>query len=133
MRSGRPLARSASKEATGGDLRFIQTLPFTRAWDRMGLTDDDLRALELSLASDPALGPVVPGTGGLRKVRFAAKGSSRGKRGGYRIGYVHYEPQRVFVLVAAYDKTDKADLTPDDKKFIQIYIRSFQIELERGL
>jgi hypothetical protein len=114
-------------------LRFIQTQPFSKAWDRLGLTDDDLRVLELSLASNPDLGPVVAGTGGLRKARFAAKGSARGKRGSYRIGYVHYEEHYVFVLVAAYDKTEKADLSPDDKKFIRTYIRSFQKELEEGL
>lgn len=99
----------------------------------MGLTDDDLRALELTLASDPKCGPVVPGTGGLRKIRFAARGSSRGKRGGYRIAYVHDEQYCVFVLVSAYDKTQKSDLTADDKKLIQAFIRRFQAELERGL
>ena len=114
-------------------MRFIQTVPFSRAWDRFGLTDDDLRALELSLVSNPDIGPVVPGAGGLRKVRFAARGSSRGKRGGYRIGYIHFENYYAFVLVAAYDKSEKADLTYDDKRFIQTYIRSVQTELEQGL
>ena len=87
----------------------------------------------MTLASDPKCGSVVPGTGGLRKVRFAARALPRGKRGGYRITYVHYEKYGVFVLVSAYDKTQKSDLTPDDKKLAQVLIRSFQADLERGL
>jgi len=116
----------------GGDLRFIHLPAFSRAWDRLGLTDDDLRALEASLMSDPTQGVVVPGTGGLRKVRFAAKHSHRGKRGGYRVCYVHYERFFVIALATAYDKTDKADLDSNETKAMRALIRAVQGEIERG-
>jgi len=35
--------------------------------------------------TDPEAGPVIPGSGGVRKLRWAAPG--RGKRGGYRVIY----------------------------------------------
>ncbi|HEY7117367.1 MAG TPA: hypothetical protein VH475_12315 [Tepidisphaeraceae bacterium] len=71
--------------------RFIE-LPYFRAkWIHLGLTDDDLRALQLALTAAPDRWPVVSGTGGLRKVRFAKSKSNRGKSGSFRIRYVYFE------------------------------------------
>jgi hypothetical protein len=52
-------------------LSFVQLALFSANWKRMSLTDDDLRALEASIACSPDGHPVVRGTGGLRKIRFA--------------------------------------------------------------
>jgi len=49
------------------------------------LTDEEYGALQESLMRNPDVGPVIPGSGGIRKMRWAAQG--RGKRGGYRIIY----------------------------------------------
>ena len=63
---------------------FIETRLFTRlVLDYM--TDDEYSGLQRALMSDPEAGPVIPGSGGVRKVRWAAPG--RGKRGGYRVIY----------------------------------------------
>ena len=40
------------------------------------------REMETAIAADPTAAPVIPGTGGIRKLRWA--GSGRGKRGGVR-------------------------------------------------
>lgn len=58
---------------------FIQTNEFVKKWEEMGLTDEDLRRLELEIMKNPHAGTVIQGTGGLRKMRFAFEGS--GKRG----------------------------------------------------
>ena len=113
-------------------MRFIHLPAFTRRWDRLGLTDEDLRDLEVAIMADPGQGVVVPGTGGLRKMRFAARGSHRGKRGGYRVCYVHFERYYVIALATVYDKTDKADLSPGEKRAMQTLIRAVQGELEQG-
>lgn len=42
---------------------FIQTKEFTRNWDELGFSDDDLRRLELQIMSDPQIGAVMRGTG----------------------------------------------------------------------
>ncbi|MFO1393633.1 MAG: hypothetical protein U1F09_07745 [Steroidobacteraceae bacterium] len=61
---------------------FIETRLFTRLVLEY-LDDDEYRALQQTLIQQPEAGPVIPGTGGVRKLRWAAQG--RGKRGGYRI------------------------------------------------
>jgi hypothetical protein len=65
------------------------------------------------LATDPKCGVVVPGSGGIRKVRFGF--GTRGKSGGARIIYLYTgEGLPVFVL-AAFAKNEKADLSPAER------------------
>jgi hypothetical protein len=47
------------------------------------LTDDEYRRLQQALVADPELGAVIPGSGGIRKVRWGIAG--RGSRGGRRV------------------------------------------------
>jgi hypothetical protein len=61
---------------------FIETRAFTKLVLEY-LTDAEYVALQSALIADPEAGPVVPGSGGVRKLRWAAPG--RGKRGGHRI------------------------------------------------
>ena len=56
---------------------FIQTDEFIKNWERLGLTDDDLRRLELEIMKNPQVGPVIQGTGKLRKMRFAFENKER--------------------------------------------------------
>ena len=67
---------------------FIQTDEFSRNWDEFGFTDDDLRRLEFDIMMKPHKYPVMQGTGGLRKARFAFK--HHGKSGGVRVCYVDF-------------------------------------------
>jgi hypothetical protein len=65
-------------------LSFVETRLFTK----LGLTylsDEEYGALQQAMAQDPNAGPVIPGSGGVRKLRWAAPG--RGKRGGHRVIY----------------------------------------------
>ena len=50
---------------------FIELPMFRSKWKTLGLNDDDLRRLQLELLSDPKVGAVMQGTGGVRKMRFA--------------------------------------------------------------
>ena len=50
---------------------FIEVPLFTKRWKEIGLSDDDLLALQVMLLKNPESGPVMEGTGGIRKVRFA--------------------------------------------------------------
>jgi hypothetical protein len=68
------------------------------------------------LAADPACGVVIPGSGGIRKVRFGF--GARGKRGGARIIYLFSgEGLPVFIL-AAFAKNEKADLSPAERNVL---------------
>jgi hypothetical protein len=66
-------------------------------------------ALQLELLQRPSLGDVIPGTGGLRKTRVALRG--RGKRGGARIIYFWHPQTARLLMLYAYSKNEREDLT----------------------
>ena len=85
---------------------FIETRLFSRLI-RDYLTDEDYAALQWELIQSPKAGPVIRGSGGVRKLRWAATG--RGKRGGYRVIYFLCQPKREIWMLTIYPKnvTDK--------------------------
>jgi mRNA-degrading endonuclease RelE of RelBE toxin-antitoxin system len=80
---------------------FIETRLFTRLVIEY-LTDEEYGALQESLMRNPDVGQVIPGSGGIRKVRWAAQG--RGKRGGYRIIYYVRRTHGVIWMLTMYPK-----------------------------
>lgn len=58
---------------------FIETSYFTRVIGKY-LSDEELAKLEAYLIEDPEAGDIIQRTGGIRKIRWAAKG--KGKSGG---------------------------------------------------
>jgi hypothetical protein len=76
---------------------------------RKGLLDDDeLFGLMEWLAVHPETGKVIPGSGGLRKVRWAAKG--HGKRGGVRVIYFWWTADDRILLLDIYAKGKQENL-----------------------
>jgi len=61
---------------------FVETTRFTREVHRI-LTDDEYTKLQWRLIEFPDAGDVIPGSGGIRKIRLSAKG--KGSRGGARV------------------------------------------------
>jgi mRNA-degrading endonuclease RelE of RelBE toxin-antitoxin system len=80
---------------------FIETRLFTKLVIEY-LTDEEYGALQESLMRNPDVGPVIPGSGGIRKIRWAAQG--RGKRGGYRIIYYVRRTHGVIWMLTMYPK-----------------------------
>ena len=70
-------------------------------------------ALLLFLATSPDVGDVIPETGGIRKVRWAAKG--RGKRGGLRVIYYYHSERFPIFLLTVFAKNQKANLTMTER------------------
>jgi hypothetical protein len=75
---------------------------------------DGTQALAVYLVDYPNAGDVIPGSGGVRKLRWAAKG--KGKRGGARIIYLYVVVAARIYLMRCYAKNVKTDLTADEKK-----------------
>ncbi len=102
------------------DVRTFKYLAgFPREWERLGLDDEDLRELELSILAHPEAGAVMAGTGGLRKLRFSPSRWRRGKSGSLRIGYAHDARVEKVLILAVYAKGDKSNLTPAERREIK--------------
>ncbi len=90
-------------------IEIVETPVFTKQVLEL-LDDDSYRALQLELIVRPHAGPIIPGSGGLRKIRWA--GSGHGKRGGVRIIYYWLaEDDQIFMLYM-YPKNERSDLNP---------------------
>jgi hypothetical protein len=75
---------------------------------------DSIEAVAVYLIDHPDAGDVMPGAGGARKLRWAAKG--KGKRGGARIIYLYVLIAARIYLLRCYAKNAKTDLTTDEKR-----------------
>lgn len=91
---------------------FVETTTFTRLLPSY-LDDAEYAELQALLASYPAAGTVVRGTGGLRKIRWRSK--QRGKRGGIRVVYFWRARADRIYLLTLYGKAVKKDLTPAER------------------
>jgi mRNA-degrading endonuclease RelE of RelBE toxin-antitoxin system len=97
-------------------MEFIETPVFTRTLTEL-LSDEEYRHLQTLLRLDPAVGAVVAGTGGIRKVRWAQGG--RGKRGGVRIIYYHAASRGAILMLLIYPKNEQATLSPAQKSALR--------------
>ncbi|HWE38037.1 MAG TPA: hypothetical protein VG406_15810 [Isosphaeraceae bacterium] len=101
---------------------FIETSEFSE-WVRTYLDDDDLSVLQRDLLTDPRRGAVMPGCGGLRKLRLADPRRGKGKRGGARVVYLVIEELRQIHLITIYGKDQKDDLSAQDRELYRQFVR----------
>jgi mRNA-degrading endonuclease RelE of RelBE toxin-antitoxin system len=92
----------------------VLQVPKFKAEATVLIGESGIEALAVYLIDHPDAGEVIPGAGGLRKLRWAAKG--KGKRGGARIIYVYVATAARVYLLSCYAKNVKTDLTTDEKK-----------------
>lgn len=94
-------------------MQLIVTTTYERAIRKL-IAEDARERMEAQIVANPADAPVIPGTGGIRKLRWA--GSGRGKRGGIRtIYYYHADPAAVYLPMAC-AKADREDMKLADNK-----------------
>lgn len=92
-------------------IEFIETSLFTRQIKQIA-TDDELKALQITLIGRPDVGDLIQGTGGLRKVRMAT--GNQGKSGSARVIYFLATKEIIYLLMV-YPKTIKDSLTDTEK------------------
>ena len=108
-------------------LTFIESPSFTRELAELW-PDAEYAAFQQFLAANPARGDVIPGLGGLRKVRWAAKG--KGKRGGARVIYLLLVQPGIIYLFQAYTKGDITDLSPEQKKRLRVAVDEIKTQFQ---
>ena len=80
---------------------FVEAPLFTRLVGEY-LTDGEYAALQQALSQNPELGNVIPGSGGVRKLRWGTR--ARGKRGGVRVIYFVRNEAGVIWMLTIYAK-----------------------------
>jgi hypothetical protein len=96
-------------------MEFIEAPAFTRYVSEY-LADDEYRRLQGQLADNPELGDLMPGTGGLPKLRWADPKRGKGRRCGLRVIYYYFLADQQIWLMTLYSKDEASDLTPREKK-----------------
>lgn len=89
---------------------FIETSVFTQQVADY-LTDDEYSQLQYMLIGYPEFGKVIPGSGGLRKIRWGT--GDRGKRGGLRVIYYWVTEKDQILMLFLYPKNKMSDLSPE--------------------
>ena len=105
-------------------MEFIETPVFTKLIAAL-LSDEEYRLLQDDIAKNPQVGDVIPGGGGIRKLRFAIPGS--GKRGGARLIYYWQSSKHKTYMLLAYTKAKKENLEPEQIAVLKALVK----ELER--
>lgn len=95
---------------------FVETTSFTRRMMSL-LTDEEYSRLQQVLVERPDIGNIIKGSGGIRKVRWAAGG--QGKSGGARIIYYWAVRQDTVLMLTVYAKNERQDLTDQELKVLR--------------
>jgi hypothetical protein len=77
----------------------------------------------------PEVGVVMPGTGGLRKVRFASAKGNKGKSGSERVCYALFPTPGLVLMVTAFGKDDKANLTAAERNAVRAMLTRYGAQL----
>ena len=104
-------------------MTVVEVEPFStkarQVWDE----DDKLEFIGF-VAHHPEAGALIPGTGGVRKLRWGRPGM--GKRGGVRVVYYYHDRTLPLFLLTVYAKSERADLTPRERQAIRKLVQKLK-------
>lgn len=107
-------------------MTLVELPEYIRDVDRL-LDEESQDKLKGFLSLNPHAGQVMPGTGGVRKLRWARPGS--GKSGGVRVIYYFYNETMPLFLLNMFGKNEKANLSKAEcnklAKLIPILIKTY--------
>jgi len=97
-------------------VRIVRTHRYVKDIKKLKASVEDVDAMERMIAADPFVGTLIQGLKGVRKARFRI--GNRGKSGGGRAIYYVMMADDTVLMITAYAKAEKEDLSPDDRKAI---------------
>ena len=101
-----------------------ETPIFSRQADKL-FNEEERRELIDFLAENPLAGDRIPGTGGVRKLRFAVAG--RGKRGGVRVIYYFLDETVPIYALLVYAKAVQTNMTQEEKRAVSALAKALRI------
>jgi hypothetical protein len=104
---------------------IIETEIFTRLITEI-MKDDEYRLLQESLIKKPDIGPIIKGSGGLRKARWKLEG--KGKSGGVRFIYYWVSEDDQIIMMYIYPKSKQVNLTPNQITLLRKVIERWKHE-----
>lgn len=96
-------------------IEFIETAEFTKKVIHY-IDDAEFHDFQLYLMLNPNAGDLIPGSGGLRKVRWAGKG--KGKRGGFRVIHFRRMMKGEIWLLDIYAKNEIENISLEKLKIL---------------
>jgi mRNA-degrading endonuclease RelE of RelBE toxin-antitoxin system len=106
----------------------LETSTFSRRADAL-LSREERAELIETLARNPRDGDLVPGLGGVRKLRFAPKG--RGKSGAFRVIYYMLSEEMPILALLIYGKNEQVNPTPEQTRAMAAVVAEFKVETTR--
>ena len=105
---------------------------FERQCKRLKLTEDDIKDIEITLLSDPSIGDIIVGTGGVRKFRESLDYTNKGKRSGLRVIYIDFSFYEKIYLLTIYKKVETKSLSKAERNELKELVRILELELQRS-
>ena len=110
-------------------MTFREEQTFQRIRDNVFGSDDTYRRFQNDLMENPEEGDIIPGGGGIRKIRWRDEKRGKGKRGGIRV--IYYLPEyEEFLMLYAYNK-NTSDIAPDERQLFRTLAHVFAQEMKR--
>lgn len=105
-------------------MQTVVETPIFKRRARKLLNESEHNDLITCLASCPEAGEEIVGTGGVRKLRFAARG--KGKSGGVRVIYYLHDRDIPVYALYIYGKNERSDLTAEQRKAVTAFAASIK-------
>ena len=109
-------------------ITVVEVHPFPVRADDVWSDAERLEFIDF-IARHPLAGDEIVGTGGLRKIRWGRQG--KGKRGGVRIIYFFYNESAPIFLLTVYPKSQREDLTSEERKKLAVLAKDLKSRLKR--
>jgi len=109
---------------------FVE-LPAFQRWRGAYLNDVEFATLQELMMRLPEVGALIPGSGGLRKLRVGDSHRQKGKRGGLRVIYYWWAAGSQFWLFTVYGKGEMSDLTKAELATLKAAVKA-ELAARRG-